>query len=176
METTRNPLPEHVKLFFKRLNDYLETTLTYYGSVQRYDYFSEHSDVDVAIFAHDENSIILKLQHFLHIKRSDFRRFEWEIKKANINGYGYKLKYINNEKKINAEFVIYNEKYKDLILSKHKVINNLPIYTVIMLYILKIFYYTYPILSKSFFFKTKKILFDKTMGTSDDLFVVLDHL
>jgi hypothetical protein len=39
METTKNKLPEKEQQFFNELSKYLDTSLYYYGSVQRNDYF-----------------------------------------------------------------------------------------------------------------------------------------
>ena len=74
METTRNALPSKLKHFLDKLKDYLDTPLYYYGSVQRKDYVAGQSDIDVAIFTDNENSIISKMCHFLHVKRKEFKK------------------------------------------------------------------------------------------------------
>ena len=76
METTKNALPDHIKLFFKELSDYLDTKILYFGSVQRGDYFPGTSDIDVDIFSDNENSIMVKMQHFLHVKKTKFKILE----------------------------------------------------------------------------------------------------
>ena len=70
METTKNKLPVFAEHFFKKLGDYLDTKIYYYGSIQRSDYFPDSSDIDVDIFTENENSTITKLQHFLKIDRN----------------------------------------------------------------------------------------------------------
>ena len=111
METTKNDLPPNVKKFFLNLSDYLDTKMFYFGSVQRSDYVSGKSDIDVDIFTDNENSLIAKMQHFLGASKSQFKSIVWVIGETPI--YGYKIKYKNRDEKIKAEFSIYNEKFKE---------------------------------------------------------------
>lgn len=174
METTKNDLPKDTKLFFKKLSDYLDTKLLFFGSIQRSDYVPGHSDIDIDIFTDNEQTIIAKLQHFLHVKKMDFKKTEWKM--DNINGYGYKLKYKNKNKNIVAEFSIYNEKFKEIMLKKHISKFDLPILVSILLCILKFFYYKIPIISKSVYIYLKNQLLNEAIGTADDRFIVLEHL
>ena len=52
-----------------------------------------------------------------------------------VSIYGYKLNYENDKKGIKAEFSIYNEKFKKIILEDHNKKQVLPIYITILLYI-----------------------------------------
>jgi len=74
METTKNKLPDDINAFFSKLSKYLDTKLLFYGSVQRSDYFPGSSDIDVDIFTDNVDSTITKLQHFLNVKKSKFKR------------------------------------------------------------------------------------------------------
>jgi tRNA nucleotidyltransferase (CCA-adding enzyme) len=67
METTNNKLSSQEKDFFQNLKNYIDLPLYFYGSVQRYDYLPQYSDIDVDIFTNDEKSIIIKLQNFLNV-------------------------------------------------------------------------------------------------------------
>ena len=69
MNKIRDDFPEDLKNFFIDLQNYLDTELYFYGSVNRSDYVHGKSDIDVAIFTDNEYSTISKLQHFLHVKR-----------------------------------------------------------------------------------------------------------
>ena len=93
METTRNEMPEYAKYFFKKLTDYLDVKIYYFGSIQRFDYFPSSSDIDADIFTDNESSTITKMQNFLGIPRYDFRKFVYRLHKANKMVYGYKVKY-----------------------------------------------------------------------------------
>ena len=72
--------------------------------------------------------------------------------------YGYKVKYENKGENIKSEFSIYNENYKDIIIKQHKKKFVLPAYISVMLYLLKMFYYKIPILSKSIYINSKNWL------------------
>ena len=67
MNAIRDDFPKDIKIFFKQLQNYLDTDIYFYGSVNRTDYVPGKSDIDVAIFTDNEYSVITKLQHFLKI-------------------------------------------------------------------------------------------------------------
>ena len=115
MNDIRQDLPENIKKFFKRMRYYLDTDLYFYGSVTRSDYVPEQSDIDVAIFTDNEYSVMSKLQHFLHVKRSDFDKVLWKLNGTMI--YGYKIKVEG----INTEIAIYNNEFKDIIINEFNI-------------------------------------------------------
>ena len=123
METTKNDLTADAKLFFKNLSDYLDTKLLFFGSIQRRDYIPGHSDIDIDIFTDNEHATISKLLNFLQKEKDKVKKTEWTM--DGISGYGYKLKYKDDN--VNAEFSIYNEDFKDLMVKKHIYKFNLPI-------------------------------------------------
>lgn len=173
METTKNELPKNTKLFFHQLSDYLDTKLLYYGSVQRSDYVAGKSDIDVDIFTDNEYSLMAKMQHYLHVSKKDFKKVVWIINDTST--YGYKLKYQNERKGINTEFSIYNEKFKDIILSQHNNKHDLPIYTSVLLRTLKFFYYQFPLLDKETYTYFKRVFLNGMLGEDiDPKFLVLD--
>ena len=113
----RSDFPQKTKDFFKRMENYLDTELIYYGSVNRPDYVHDKSDIDVAIFTDNEYSIMAKLQHFLHVKQNAFDKVVWKLNGKVL--YGYKIKcekYID----IRCEIAIYNNEYKDILLPEIK--------------------------------------------------------
>lgn len=172
METTKNDLPPNVKKFFYNLSEYLDTKMLYFGSVQRSDYVPGKSDIDIDIFTDNENSIMTKMQHFLGSPKSDFKSVVWIINEVPV--YGYKIKYSNPEEQIEAEFSIYNEQFKDLVIKEHTRKFILPFYITIMLYILKFFHYTIPLLSKKKYSSGKRFILTKCIGEDYDKFIVLD--
>ena len=171
MEITKNELPQNVKTFFYNLSEYLDTPFLYFGSVQRSDYVHGKSDIDVDVFTDNEYSLMNKMQHYLHVSKKDFKKVIWIIKDTTT--YGYKLKYKNEKKNINAEFSIYNEKFKDLVLAEHNSKRLLPLYVSILLYILKFVYYQFPLLDKKTFNYLKRLLINNIFG-KDGQFLVLD--
>ena len=88
--------------------------------------------------------------------------------------YGYKIKYKNPDEKIKAEFSIYNEKFKDIVVHEHTRKFVLPFYVTFMLYILKFFYYTIPILPKSAYSELKRFVLHTCLGEDYPKFMVLD--
>ena len=168
MNTIRNDLPKNIKDFFYKLKDYLETELYFYGSVTRSDYVPDKSDIDVAIFTDNEHSIISKLQHFLHVKRSDFDKVVWKLNGKMI--YGYKIKI----DKVNGEIAIYNDDFKEVLLEEFtKPLKNNTILTASILYLLKLLYYQIPIIPKNKYIEWKRYVLNVMMGKKESVFFVL---
>jgi hypothetical protein len=112
-----------------------------------------------------------KMQHYLHVSKKDFKKVAWIIKDTPT--YGYKLKYENKKEGIDAEFSIYNEKFKDVILEEHNSKKVLPIHVTILLFIIKLFYYQIPILTKKTYIYLKRLILNGILG-DDAKFLVLN--
>ena len=149
METTKNKLSPETQMFFDKLSNYLDTQLYFYGSVQRDDYMEGKSDIDVDIFTSDEKGAMLKLQSFLNIPHSAFKRVVNRLHTTNGIVYGHKVKY--NRGGINAEFSVYNERDKDKILTEHNSKSELPFFISVLLIILKFLYYRVGLLPTRFY-------------------------
>ena len=174
METTKNPLPQNVKKFFYNLSEYLDTKLLYYGSIQRPDYVPGKSDIDVDIFTDNEYSLMNKLQHYLHLDKKSFKKFVYII--GDNTTTGYKVKYKNDDENLQVEFAIYNEKYRDIIIKDHTRKFVLPFYVTCLLCVIKFFYYTFPLLSKSFYIDAKKWILNSLYSPEiNTQFIVLDE-
>ena len=176
MENTRNKIPEYVQNFFEDLSKYLNTKLYFYGSVQRLDYIQNESDIDVDIFTDNEKSMITKMQHFLNVEKSNFKKVVLKIHNKHNIVYGYKLKYTDLVNNFKVEFSIYNEKYKVYVLESHLSKTNIPFYASWMLIFIKYLYYKLNIISKDYFLYLKKQILSWLIGINDDdIFVVLDE-
>jgi predicted nucleotidyltransferase len=171
MNKLRNDLPDNIKLFFKRLSNYLDNDLYYYGSIQRSDYVHGESDIDIGILTDNEYSIMKKLQYYLNISKKDFYKVAWKINNTYV--YGYKLRYMNKKENIIAEFAIFNNKFKDIIIPEHLRTLYVPFYGIIMLYILKFFHYTLGLLSKKSFQTIKRYIFNFCWNREDAKYLVI---
>ena len=165
MNKIRDDFPKNVKDFFKRLENYLDTDLYFYGSVNRTDYVHGKSDIDVAIFTDNEYSAMNKLQHFLHVMRNAFAKVVWKINGEMM--YGYKIKcdkYID----INCEIAVYNNDFKETILKEIKQYNSVPFHISILVFMLKTIHYTFPLISSKTYLKCKRYLFNVLMLNKKD--------
>lgn len=175
MNKIRNDFPQDVKKFFINLQNYLDTDLYFYGSVNRPDYVYGKSDIDIAIFTDNEYSTMTQLQHFLHVKRNAFDKVVWKLEGKMI--YGYKIKcskHTDINETQNCEIAIYNNDFKQLLLNEMNKYNTIPFHIGILLFILKTLYYTFPILSKNTYADYKRFLFNTLMiNKKDTVFFVI---
>ena len=160
MNTIRDDFPKDVKDFFKRLENYLDTDLYFYGSVNRSDYVHNKSDIDIAIFTDNEYSTITKLQHFLHVKQNAFDKVIWKLDGKMI--YGYKIK-CEKYRDIKCEIAIYNNDFKNILIKEISQYNSVPPHIAILLFILKTMYYTFPIISQQTYSSYKRYIFNEIM-------------
>jgi hypothetical protein len=175
MEDVKSEFPDKLKLFFKKLKDYLDLPIYFYGSVQRNDYFPGKSDIDVDIFTDNETSTIFKLQHFLHINKVKIKKIIWRLNYNNRVVYGNKIMYKNEIDNFSVEFSIYNEKIKHDVLIEHNAKINLPFHVSLMLIILKFIHYDLHLMDKYTFRYIKKKLMTNAIGLPDDEFIVLKN-
>jgi hypothetical protein len=174
METTKNELSPFEKVFFQKLSEYLNEPIYFYGSIQRDDYFPQLCDIDIDIFSYNEKDIVLKLQNFLNLERSDFKKFVYKIHKTNVLVDGYKTIYTDKKNKLNVEISVFNEKFKDAILVEHKSKFNMPYYITSILILLKILHYNFSILPVFYYSKFKKILTNTLFDGNKSEFVVIE--
>jgi hypothetical protein len=172
METTKNPMTEYEKQFFNKLAQYLDTKLYFYGSIQRSDYFPGSSDIDVDIFTDNMNSTISKMQHFFHVERSKFKKFVYKLHTSNKVVHGYKFKYKKPESRLQIEFSIYDENYKENVLLEHTSKSVLPFYISYLLIVLKFFYYQLNIIPKEYYKYLKSVVMDDMIGTKEQYIVI----
>lgn len=174
MDTTKNKLSNEAMNFFKGLSQYIDTNLLFFGSIQRSDYFPGMSDIDIDVFTDNEYSTMKKMQHYMQLPKKKFKRFMWHLNTNNRLVVGYKVSYKDVEKGIDAEFSIYNDKYKDDVLKEHRMKTVLPFYVSWLLIFLKYLYYKLKLLKKETFHYLKKKILALTFGHQDDVFIVLD--
>jgi predicted nucleotidyltransferase len=149
-------LSENQKIFLNALSNYIDDEVYLYGSISRFDYIPGKSDLDVDIFTDNEDSLIQKLSNLLDLKKEQFQKIVYRIDNMIINGY--KTKYENAKQNLKIELSIYNKKNKQIIMKQHNKANNLPYIILVLLYILKSFYYRLGIISDEIYSKLKNFL------------------
>ena len=157
MEDIKDRLGEYKYNFFTNLQNYLETELHFYGSIKRADYISNSSDIDIIVITDNVKSMLSKIQNYLNNKKSDTQKIFQQYTvydKGIVNGY--KLKYEND---IEFDLLIYDDKFRSVVLQNIYDINNLPFYIITILYILKMLYYKLHFISKQIYNNLKCHLF-----------------
>jgi predicted nucleotidyltransferase len=168
MNTIPDVLPKKTHDFFKRIENDLDKELWFYGSVTRSDYIPNKSDIDVAIFSDNEHSDISKLQHILHVKRSEFDKIVWKLNGQMI--YGYKIKV----ESINCEIHIYNDDFKQVLLDEFtKPLKNQSMLIFCLIYILKFLYYRLQILPSDIYSKAKRYIMNEMIDKKESVFFLL---
>ena len=69
METIKYKLSKKKIEFLQNMQEYLDTKLYFYGSIQRFDYIDNVSDIDICIFTDNMDSTILSLQQYLNVEK-----------------------------------------------------------------------------------------------------------
>jgi hypothetical protein len=173
MESIKNKVPRNVRVFFQELSSYIDHKLYFYGSIQRADYFHGSSDIDVDIFTNNVESTLLKLCHFLKLNKKKVKKVFWKLNVNDQMVYGYKLSYKDPKKNIQAEFSIYENKYKSGVLKEHHKKMILPFYLSFFLIILKFLHYNLGIVNSSWYRYLKNKSMNVLMGFPDDKFVAI---
>jgi hypothetical protein len=144
MEKIKYKISKDKKRFLQRMQEYLNTELYFYGSIQRYDYIDNVSDIDVVLFTDNFDNTLLLLKQYLKINDKAIKQVHTinkHTKNKIINGY--KINYKSNI--IQLEITIYNNKSKKYILDYVTYGMYLPFYFTFLLYLLKMIYLVIPI-------------------------------
>ena len=156
METTRNKLTQREQRFFDRISEYLDTKIYFYGSIQRYDYFPGHSDIDVYVFTDNVKGTLAKLQNFLSLEPSSIRRFVYKLHASKHILKGHKIEY--DKDGIKVEFTIYNVSDKEAALNDKKGHDDLPTFIIALLVILKFLHYKLGLVPTSVYKNLKNLV------------------
>lgn len=146
MQTTSNHLTPKQRQFFQQLENYLDTTVYYFGSVQRFDYVPGYSDVDTLIFVDNQTEAIYKLSSFLKKSKNEMKRIVKHL--GDYVFYGHKILYKSPNEDVVAEINIFSEKDKaNYLRMQHIHKDVVPFAICFIMYIVKLFYYRFNILS-----------------------------
>jgi predicted nucleotidyltransferase len=160
MEDIKDKLSEYKYNFLTNLQNYLDTELIFFGSIKRYDFFSNNSDIDIAIISDNVDSTRRKLQGFLNIPDNKMRKIVQKLPNTNTIVYGYKTNYNDINNNISLEIVLYDEKYRNVIMDTVHTTNNFPFYITFSLLILKFLGYYLQIIPNSTVKYFKEILIE----------------
>ena len=158
MEDIKNKMPMHQRQFFTNLEKYLDAPLYYFGSIQRYDYSPDNSDVDAILFTNNESSSISQLQNWFQVSKNDFKRVAHFLPSLKRIVYGYKLKY--KTPNTSADLLIYNKTDEEIIKRDDKRKIDMPLFIVTIMVILKTLYHQVGILPKHWYEYLKRTLMD----------------
>ena len=121
-----------------------------------------------------QKDTVLKLQNYLNLERSEIKQFVYKIDKTNVLVSGYKTLYTDKKNNLSLEIAVFNEKFKDAILTEHKSKFNMPCYITYILILLKILHYKLSILPVFYYSKFKKILTNTLFDGNKSEFVVVE--
>ena len=169
METTRQPLPPATQRFLDGLSDYIGEPLYFFGSVQRFDYIPGKSDVDIEVFADDEQTMMRKMSIYLHVDPDAFEKVVWKLDGRFV--YGYKLQYTHKD--IVAEFSLFNSRFKEAVQKEHYSKTDLPLWIIALLYVLKLAYYNLGIVPKHLYNVTKRFILNTLFLCDESLFLLI---
>jgi hypothetical protein len=161
-EKTFNPLTPYQENFFKKLSVSLDTKLYYYGSIQRIDYFTGYSDIDVCMFSGNVESTLKKVQLLLGLDQNDYDHL-YVILDKNVMYECYKIIYEEPENNLSAEIAIYNNSFKHDNFYHFGRDEEYPFYIVYLLFILKFLYYKIGILPIETYKSLKKMIMNNTI-------------
>jgi hypothetical protein len=168
----QNKLPAKTWMFFKALSAYVNKPIYFFGSVRRFDFIPEKSDIDIDIFTDNLNSTRVQLMHFLKPKKK-FKKIIWRLPSSNKVAHGFKIYYENPRDKIITEISVYEEKMKRYILDEHKLQSSLPGFIYFLLYLVKILYYNMGLLSKEQYKKVKAFFLHTAVAKPAGDFVII---
>jgi hypothetical protein len=161
MYDIKDRLGEYRYGYFQGLQNYLGKDLYFYGSIKRYDYFYNASDIDITIITDNVHSTLSKLQNYLNIKKSKVQKLYQNFNKSSKPLVtGYKITYKDQEHNNKFDILIYDEKYRSIIMDNIDAINNLPLYMIIILIVIKVLYYTIGCISKKTYINLKNRLYN----------------
>jgi len=176
--TTIDNIPKYNKFsketteLFTQMSEYLDTSLIFYGSILRHDYVKNKSDIDIAVFADNEYSMITKLSHFLRTHKKNFKKVLWKLNDKMV--YGYKIK-CNKFMSINCEIAIYNTMFKPLLLEEYNSPQDWSILVRILIVIIKFFHYTIPLLSSYTYSYYKRVVMNIMNGNKKSEFLIVNN-
>jgi len=162
MEQIKHKISEKNYYFLKKIQDYIDCEFIFFGSITRFDFLKNYSDIDIAIISDNIENTIVKIRQILDIPK--IRKIYQKLPRTSSLVHGYKVNYDDIDNNLSLEIVLYDKKYKPLIMNNVNNNNNIPFYITYVLYILKLLYYKFNILSDDTLKYFKNILIGNYLG------------
>ena len=164
MEEIKDRLTERNYYFLKRMEEYIEAKLIFFGSIKRCDFIKNHSDIDIAIISDNVEDTLIKLKNFLDIDNRKIRKIFQKFPNNNTIVYGYKTNYDDIDNNLSIEIILYNEKYRKQVMESINNINSFPFYITYFLIIIKFFYYKLNLISGTTYKWFKNVLMENYLN------------
>ena len=160
MDEIKGRLGDYKYNFFTNLQNYIDSELLFFGSIKRFDFFQNSSDIDIIIITDNVNEMISKVHHYLQLKKTEVKKI-YQRFSNNSGGVitGYKIKYNEPANDCAFDLLIYDEKYREPVTQNINDINNMEPYMVAILYIMKYVYYRLGLMTNSMYLYLKNALF-----------------
>jgi len=159
MDEIKDRLGDYKYNFFTNLQNYIDSELLFFGSIKRFDFFPNASDIDIIIITDNVNEMINRVHHYLQLKKTDVKKVYQRFSKNSGVVTGYKIKYNDPSNDCAFDLLIYDEKYREAVTQNIDDINNMALYMVAILYIMKYAYYRLKLMTNSMYLYLKNGLF-----------------
>ena len=164
MEEIKSRLTEHNFYFLKKMEEYIENKLIFFGSIKRCDFIQENSDIDIIIISDNIENTLARLKNFLNIGNGKIRKIFQKLPNTPNLVYGYKTNYDDDDNNLSLEIIIYDSKYKESVMKSVNNINEFPFYITYTLLFIKLLYYKSNIISSGTFKYFKNILMENYLN------------
>jgi len=160
MDEIKDRLGDYKYNFFTNLQNYIDSELLFFGSIKRFDFFPNSSDIDIIIITDNVDEMIKKVRDYLQLNKTEIKKIYQRFSK-NSGGVitGYKIKYNDPTNDCAFDLLIYDEKYREVVTQNINDINNMAPYMVAVLYIIKYVYYRLGLITNSMYLYLKNALF-----------------
>jgi len=160
MDEIKDRLGDYKYNFFTTLQNYIDSELLFFGSIKRFDFFPNSSDIDIIIITDNVDETIKRVRDYLQLNKTEIKKIYQRFSNNSVRLItGYKIKYTDPSNDCTFDLLIYDEKYREVVTQNINDINDIAVYMVIILYIVKYAYYRLSLMTNSMYLYLKNSLF-----------------
>jgi predicted nucleotidyltransferase len=160
MDDIKDRLGDYKYNFFTTLQNYIDSELLFFGSIKRFDFFPNSSDIDIIIITDNVDETIKRVRDYLQLNKTEIKKIYQRFSNNSVRLItGYKIKYTDPSNDCTFDLLIYDEKYREAVTQNIDDINNMALYMVAILYIMKYVYYRLKLMTNSMYLYLKNGLF-----------------